>query len=36
LRHKAINPLRPIENIVDIDDLFGEDEGGGACAVCHK
>ncbi|NMF89219.1 phosphoadenosine phosphosulfate reductase family protein [Aromatoleum petrolei] len=36
LNRKPINPLRPIENIVDIDDLFGEDEGGGACVVCHK
>lgn len=30
------NPLRPWENLVDIDDLYGEDEGGGACVVCHK
>lgn len=31
------NPLRviPIEPI-DIDDLYLEDEGGGACLVCHK
>lgn len=36
LSRKPINPLRPIESIVDIDDLFGEDEGGGACVVCHK
>lgn len=36
LTRKPINPLRPIESIVDIDDLFGEDEGGGACVVCHK
>jgi 3'-phosphoadenosine 5'-phosphosulfate sulfotransferase (PAPS reductase)/FAD synthetase len=36
LCRKPINPLRPIESIVDIDDLFGEDEGGGACVVCHK
>jgi hypothetical protein len=21
---------------VDIDDLYLEDEGGGACLVCHK
>ncbi|MHB9100332.1 MAG: phosphoadenosine phosphosulfate reductase domain-containing protein [Sulfuricella sp.] len=33
---RPINPLRPVESIVDIDDLFGEDEGGGACIVCHK
>jgi hypothetical protein len=31
------NPLRvvPIEP-VDIDDLYLEDEGGGACLICHK
>lgn len=32
-----INPLRPIkESQDDIDDIYGEDEGGGACVVCHK
>ena len=36
LSRKPINPLRPIESIVDIDELFGEEEGGGACVVCHK
>lgn len=36
LAKRPINPLRPIESIVDIDDLYGEDEGGGACVVCHK
>uniref|UniRef100_UPI0036DA7A79 phosphoadenosine phosphosulfate reductase domain-containing protein n=1 Tax=[Kitasatospora] papulosa TaxID=1464011 RepID=UPI0036DA7A79 len=31
------NPLRQqLEGAVDIDDLFLEDEGGGACLVCHK
>ncbi|POS07316.1 hypothetical protein C3Y08_15335 [Burkholderia gladioli] len=31
------NPLRQqSEGAVDIDDLFLEDEGGGACLVCHK
>jgi hypothetical protein len=32
-----INPLRPppSEN-VDIDDLYLEDDGGGACLICHK
>jgi len=36
LKKRPVNPLRPIELIEDIDDLFGEDEGGGACVVCHK
>lgn len=32
-----INPLRPIRACPeDIDDIYGEDEGGGACVVCHK
>lgn len=31
------NPLRKqSEEVVDMDDLFLEDEGGGACLVCHK
>ena len=36
--NRPINPLRPrsIPGCEDIDDLFGEDEGGGACVVCHK
>lgn len=33
---RPINPLRPIELLEDIDDLYGEEEGGGACVVCHK
>ncbi|GAB3497689.1 phosphoadenosine phosphosulfate reductase family protein [Curvibacter fontanus] len=38
LANRPINPLRPasIAGSEDIDDLFGEDEGGGACVVCHK
>lgn len=36
LANRPVNPLRPIDNTEDIDDLFGEDEGGGACVVCHK
>ncbi len=37
LAKKLVNPLRPIKtNVEDIDDLYGEDEGGGACLVCHK
>lgn len=32
-----INPLRPIPSgPEDIDDVYGDDEGNGACAVCHK
>ena len=32
-----INPLRPTkESSDDIDDIYGVDEGGGACVVCHK
>ncbi|MER8075915.1 phosphoadenosine phosphosulfate reductase family protein [Acinetobacter pittii] len=34
---KKINPLRPqLIDMVDIDELYLEDEGGGACLVCHK
>lgn len=36
LTTRLINPLRPNRCVEDIDDLFGEDEGGGACVVCHK
>lgn len=36
LANRPVNPLRPTESIEDIDELFGEDEGGGACVVCHK
>jgi hypothetical protein len=37
LANRKINPLRVsnLENL-DIDDLYLEDEGGGACLVCHK
>lgn len=31
-----INPLRPAPNILDIDELYNQDEGGGACLACHK
>jgi 3'-phosphoadenosine 5'-phosphosulfate sulfotransferase (PAPS reductase)/FAD synthetase len=37
--HKSIpiNPLRPVKDCPeDIDDIYGADEGNGACAVCHK
>ncbi|MEO9227803.1 MAG: phosphoadenosine phosphosulfate reductase family protein [Devosia sp.] len=36
LANRPVNPLRPIEGHDDIDDIYGEDEGGGACVVCHK
>lgn len=35
-KKRPVNPLRPVASIEDIDDLFGEEEGGGACVVCHK
>lgn len=32
-----VNPLRPaVDEVVDIDDLYFEEEGGGACLICHK
>ncbi|RZU47148.1 phosphoadenosine phosphosulfate reductase family protein [Fluviicoccus keumensis] len=31
------NPLRPTkESPEDIDDVYGDDEGGGSCLICHK
>ena len=33
---RPVNPLRPLDAVEDIDEIFGEDEGGGACVVCHK
>ncbi|MBK0392116.1 phosphoadenosine phosphosulfate reductase family protein [Ramlibacter algicola] len=38
LARRPVNPLRPAElqRCEDLDELFGEDEGGGACVVCHK
>jgi 3'-phosphoadenosine 5'-phosphosulfate sulfotransferase (PAPS reductase)/FAD synthetase len=36
MANRRINPLRPIELLEDIDDIYGDDEGNGACAVCHK
>ncbi|QKF49335.1 phosphoadenosine phosphosulfate reductase family protein [Pseudomonas graminis] len=37
LERRRPNPLRDqIESPVDIDDLYQEDEGGGACLICHK
>lgn len=32
-----INPLRPVRSCPeDIDEVYGEDEGGSSCLVCHK
>lgn len=36
LASRPVNPLRPIEALEDIDDIYGDDEGNGACVVCHK
>ncbi|MFZ6876237.1 phosphoadenosine phosphosulfate reductase family protein [Undibacterium sp. Di27W] len=36
LANRPINPLRPVETLEDIDEIYGEDEGNGACVVCHK
>jgi hypothetical protein len=37
LECRVPNPLRVgIVEPIDIDDLYLEDEGGGACLVCHK
>ncbi len=36
LASRPVNPLRPAPTHEDIDDIYGEDEGGGACVVCHK
>ncbi len=36
LSRRPLNPLRPNNLEIDIDDLFLDDEGGGACLACHK
>lgn len=36
LGKRPVNPLRPVKHNIDIDELYGEDEGGGACLICHK
>jgi len=36
LASRPANPLRPVDAVEDIDEIFGEEEGGGACVVCHK
>ena len=33
---RPVNPLRQWGEPIDIDDLYGEDEGGGSCNICHK
>lgn len=36
-RNIPVNPLRPVKACLeDIDDVYGEDEGGGSCLICHK
>lgn len=36
-RNIPVNPLRPIKTCPeDIDDVYGVDEGGGSCLICHK
>lgn len=33
---RPVNPLRPINFNIELDELYLDDEGGGACLVCHK
>lgn len=33
---RPVNPLRPVDINMELDELYFEDEGGGACIVCHK
>ena len=33
---RPINPLRPTNINIDVDELYMDDEGGGACLICHK
>lgn len=33
---RPLNPLRPVDINAELDELYFEDEGGGACLVCHK
>lgn len=35
-RRRPVNPLRPNDVCIDIDDLYYEEEGRGACNICHK
>lgn len=36
LKNRPVNPLRPLRINVEIDEIYGVDEGGESCAVCHK
>lgn len=37
LARRVPNPLRPATiDVRDIDEMYNEDEGGGACLICHK
>lgn len=36
ISRRPVNPLRPFIENEDLDELFYEEEGGGACLVCHK
>ena len=37
LANRQVNPLRAFDSVnLDVDELYLEDEGGGACLVCHK
>ncbi|WP_194715677.1 phosphoadenosine phosphosulfate reductase family protein [Noviherbaspirillum soli] len=33
---RPVNPLRQWGENLEIDELYGEDEGGGSCNICHK
>lgn len=36
-KRRRANPLRPpTADLIDVDELYLEDEGGGACLICHK
>ncbi len=36
LAKRRPNPLRVIQDVEEVDELYGADEGGGACLICHK
>ncbi|MFQ0970978.1 phosphoadenosine phosphosulfate reductase family protein [Gilliamella sp. BG1] len=35
-KKKPVNPLLPEIEIIEIDDLYYDDEGAGSCNICHK